>query len=284
MIDGRAIVDTSAVIGEGVSIGPWSIIGPGVELGDNVHIASHVVVKGPTKIGAGAKVFQFATVGEDTPAFAFEGEETFCEIGDNTVIREGVTIHRGMAKGGIGRTVVGKNCLLMAYVHVGHDCVVGDNVVMANNASLAGHVVVGDYANFGGYSGIPQFRHIGAHTHIAAMSLVLKDVPAYMTVSGNPAVAVGLNVEGMKRRGYPKETLQALRQAHRTVYRKGLKVKEALAELSESRQAFPEVSLMRTSVSCYLNSPGTVRGRLDEGLSIENSQWGIIRGRGTAQD
>ncbi len=264
MIDGRAIIDPTAVLGEGVSVGPWSIIGAGVELGDNVQVASHVVIKGPTKIGAGAKIFQFATVGEDTPAFAFEGEETFCEIGAHTVIREGVTIHRGMARGGIGRTVVGAHCLLMAYVHVGHDCVVGDHVVMANNASLAGHVVVGDYANFGGYAGIPQFRQIGAYTHIAGMSLVLKDVPAYMTVGGHPATAVGLNLEGMKRRGYSKETMQALREAHRTVYRKGLSVKAALAELSESRLAHAEVDLFARS--------------------IESSELGIIRGRGKAQD
>ncbi len=259
MIDGRAIVDTSAVIGENVSIGPWSFIGPGVELGDNVEIASHVVVKGPTRLGAGVRVFQFATVGEDTPAFAFEGEETFLDIGDNTVIREGVTIHRGMAKGGIGRTVVGKNCLLMAYVHIGHDCVVGDHVVMANNASLAGHVVVGDYANFGGYSGIPQFRHVGAFTHVAAMSLVLKDTPAYMTVSGNPAVAVGLNTEGMKRRGYDQDTMQAIKEAHRLVYRRGLGVKEALAELADLRAAHAEVETFAAS--------------------IEASEWGIVRGR-----
>jgi len=262
MIDGRAIVDPSAVIGEGVSIGPWTIVGPGVELGDGVEIASHVVVKGPTRIGAGVRIFQFATVGEDTPAFAFAGEETFCEIGDNTVIREGVTIHRGMAKGGIGRTVVGKNCLLMAYVHVGHDCVVGDNVVMANNASIAGHVVVGDYANFGGYSGIAQFRQVGAHTHIAAMSLVLKDVPAYMTVSGNPAAAVGLNLEGMKRRGVSKESMQALRSAHRTVYRKGLNVKEALAELAAARQQFVEVELFAASIEA--SELGIIRGRSRE--------------------
>ncbi len=259
MIDGRAIVDTSAVIGANVTIGPWTYIGPDVEIGDDVEIKSHVVIKGPTRLGSGVKIFQFATVGEDTPAFAFEGEETFLEIGDNTVIREGVTIHRGMAKGGLGKTVIGKNCLLMAYVHVGHDCVVGDHVVMANNASLAGHVVVGDYANFGGYSGIPQFRSVGAYTHIAAMSLVLKDVPAFMTVSGNPAVAVGLNAEGMKRRGYGEDTMRAIKEAHRTVYRKGLNVEEALAALKDLRAQHPEVDTFAAS--------------------IEASEWGIIRGR-----
>lgn len=260
MIDGRAIIDPSVVLGENVSVGPWSIVGPGVELGDNVEIASHVVLKGPAKIGAGVKIYQFATVGEDTPALAYQGEESILEIGANTIIREGVTIHRGMAKGGISKTVVGENCLLMAYVHIGHDCVVGNNVIMANNASVAGHVTVGDFANFGGYSGIPQFRAVGAFTHIAAMSLVVKDVPAYMTVTGNPAYAAGLNIEGMKRRDYDADTIRAMRQAYKTVYRRGLNVQDALKELEPVRQAHPEVDLFAQS--------------------IETSEWGIIRGRG----
>lgn len=259
MIDGRAIVDPSAKLGDNVSIGPWTFVGPDVEIGDNVSIASHVVVRGPTKIGSGVKIYQFSTVGEDTPAFAYAGEETYLEIGDNTVIREGVTIHRGMVKGGIGRTAVGANCLLMAYVHIGHDCLVGDHVVMANNASVAGHVVVGDYANFGGYSGVAQFRSIGAYTHIAAMSLVLKDVPTYMTVGGNPAAAIGLNTEGMKRRNYANETTAALKQAHKTVYRSGLTVADALSALGELRQQHAQVD--------------------EFAQSIESSEWGIIRPR-----
>ncbi len=259
MIDGRAIVDPSATVGDNVSIGPWTYVGPDVEIGNDVTIASHVVLRGPSKIGDKVRIYQFATVGEDTPAFAYEGEETFLEVGEGTVIREGVTIHRGMSQGGIGRTQIGQHCLLMAYVHVGHDCVVGDHVIMANNASLAGHVEVGDHANFGGYSGIPQFRKVGAYTHIAAMSLVLKDTPAYMTVSGNPAFAIGLNLEGMKRRGYEKDTIAALRQAHKTVYRKGLRVEEALDELKSLREEYPQVDLFAQS--------------------IEASEWGIIRGR-----
>ena len=124
--------------------------------------------------------------------------------------------------------MIGDEFTELAYVHVGHDCVVGDHVIMANNASLAGHVTVGDYANFGGYSGIPQFRAVGAYTHIAAMSLVLKDVPAYMTVTGNPAYAAGLNIEGMKRRGYSKETIKAVRDAYKTIYRQGLTTADGL--------------------------------------------------------
>ena len=264
MIDPRAIIDPSAKLGQDVSVGPWTTIGPHVELGDGVQVASHVVLKGPTKIGAGVKIFQFSTVGEDTPAFAFAGEETFCDIGEHTVIREGVTIHRGMAAGGTGRTTVGKHCLLMAYVHIGHDCVVGDHVVMANNASIAGHVTVGDYANFGGYSGVPQFRQIGAHTHIAGMSLVLKDVPAFVTVSGNPASAVGLNIEGMKRRGYQKNSIQALRNAYRLVYRRELLLKDALAALAATRESEPEVDMLVSS--------------------IESSTVGIIRGRAASRE
>ncbi|MEM7097040.1 MAG: acyl-ACP--UDP-N-acetylglucosamine O-acyltransferase [Pseudomonadota bacterium] len=259
MIDGRSIIDPSAVIGEGVSVGPWTYIGPNVELGDGVEIASHVVVKGPTKIGAGVRIYQFSTIGEDTPAFAYDGEESYLSIGSNTVIREGVTIHRGMVKGGIGRTEVGADCLLMAYVHVGHDCVLGDHVVMANNASVAGHVIVGDYANFGGYSGVAQFRSIGPYTHIAAMSLVLKDVPAYMTVGGNPASAVGLNLEGMKRRGYSDAATAAVKQAHKIIYRSGHTVAQAIEALEDLRAQYPEVENMVKTV--------------------EASEWGIIRPR-----
>lgn len=260
MIDERAIVDSSVVVGENVSIGPWTIIGPNVVLGDNVQIASSVVVKGPCLIGAGVKIYQFATVGEDTPALAYAGEHSELIIGANTIIREGVTIHRGMAAGGISKTVVGANCLLMAYVHIGHDCIVGDNVIMANNASLSGHVVVGDYANFGGYAGIPQFRQIGAYTHIAGMSLVTKDVPAFMTVAGNPANAIGLNLEGIKRRGFSDEAIQAVKSAHRVVYRSGKKLKEAIFELDYARKLHPEVDVFVKS--------------------LESSDKGIIRGRG----
>ena len=260
MIDERAIVDSSVVVGENVSIGPWTIIGPNVVLGDNVQIASSVVVKGPCQIGAGAKIYQFATVGEDTPALAYAGEFSELTIGANTIIREGVTIHRGMAAGGISKTVVGENCLLMAYVHIGHDCIVGDNVIMANNASLAGHVVVGDYANFGGYAGIPQFRQIGAHTHIAGMSLVTKDVPAFMTVAGNPANAIGLNLEGINRRGFSDEAIQAVKAAYRVVYRSGKKLQEAIVELDYSRKLHPEVDVFVKS--------------------LESSDKGIIRGKG----
>ncbi len=258
MIHPTATIDPSASLGSGVKIGPYCVVGANVVLGDNVVLKSHVVVKGPSRIGAGVCIYQFATVGEDTPAFAYAGEDSILEVGEGTTIREGVTIHRGMAKGGISKTVVGANCLLMAYVHIGHDCIVGNHVVMANNASIAGHVEVGDYANFGGYAGIPQFRKIGACAHIAAMSLVTKDVPAFMTVAGNPAWAVGLNSEGIRRRNIETETRAALKQAHRLVYRSDLKVDAALSEMADLRAQFPEVETFAASIEA--SDVGIIRG------------------------
>lgn len=258
MIDPRAIIDPTAKLGENVSIGPWTLIGPDVEIGDDCWIAPHVIVKGPTRIGRNNRIFQFASVGEDTPALAYHGEPTRLEMGDNNVIREGVTIHRGLMQD-LGTTIIGNDCLFMAYVHVGHDCVVGDHVIMANNASISGHVQVGDHANFGGYSGVPQFRKIGAYTHISGMSLVLKDVPAYMTVMGNPASAIGLNVEGMRRRGYSKDVIGALKEAHRVVYRQGRTIQEACTQLEPVASECPQVA---TFVE-----------------SIRDSQWGIVRPR-----
>jgi len=252
------LIDPGASIGEGVEIGPWTIVGPGVVIGDACKVASHVVLKGPTRIGRNNKIFQFSSIGEDTPAIAYSGESTTLSIGDNNIIREGVTIHRGMQQHN-GETIIGNNNLLMAYVHIGHDCVVGDHVIMANNSSVSGHCNVGDYANIGGYAGVPQFRNIGAYTHIAGLSLVLKDVPAFVTAGGHPASAVGLNLEGMKRRGLGKPVIDALKQAYKVVYRNGLLLGEALEQLDESAAQCPEVAIFVQS--------------------IRDSQWGIVRMR-----
>ena len=247
MIDARAIIDPSAKLGSNVEIGPWTIIGPDVEIGDDSWVGPHVVVKGPTTIGRNNKIYQFSTIGEDTPAVAYHGEATTLEIGDNNIFREGVTVHRGMTQDR-GKTRVGSNGLFMAYVHIGHDCNVGDHVIMANNASVSGHCFVGDHANFGGYAGVPQFRYIGAHTHIAGMSLILKDVPAYLTVGGNPASAVGMNVEGMRRRGYDKDLISELREAYKVVYRQGLTVDEACTKLLSEHSNCQQIVLFVDSI------------------------------------
>lgn len=257
-IDARAIIDPAAKLGANVEVGPWSIIGPNVELGDGCRIGPHAVVTGCTRMGRDNRVYQFATIGEDTPALAYRGEPTRLEIGDGNTFREGVTVHRGTVQDQ-GVTRIGSRGLFMAYVHIGHDCVVGDQVVMANNASVSGHCVVGDYANFGGYVGVPQRRRIGAHTHLAGMSLVLKDVPAYVTVAGNPAFAIGLNLEGMRRRGVSDEVIGLLRTAYKTLYRCGLTVEEACERLAAEKPSCPEVALLVDSV--LTSEQGIVRPR-----------------------
>jgi len=262
MIDARAIIDPSAQLGDGVEVGPWTLIGPDVVIGDGCVIGPHAVIKGPTRMGAGNRIFQFATIGEDTPALAYRGEPTRLEIGDGNVFREGVTVHRGMEQGQ-GATIVGSHGLFMAYVHIGHDCAVGDHVIMANNASVSGHCTVGDHANFGGYAGVPQFRAIGAHAHIAGMSLVLKDVPAYVTVAGNPAAAVGMNVEGMRRRGYAPELIGILRGAFKTLYRSGLTAEEACQQLRREHADCPEVERFVASVEA--SEVGVIRPRRNGG-------------------
>jgi UDP-N-acetylglucosamine acyltransferase len=262
VIDPRAIVDPGARLGRNVVVGAWSIIGAGVEVGDDCVIASHVVVKGPTRIGARNRIFQFSSIGEDTPALAYRGEATTLEIGDDNVIREGVTMHRGIGEHG-GRTIVGSGNLFMAYVHIAHDCVVGNHVIMSNNAAVSGHVTVGDYANLGGYAGVPQFRAIGAHAMVGGMSLVVKDVPAFVTVSGNPAGAIGLNVEGMRRRGFDAATMAALKDAYRVVYREGRGVRDALAALREAAAANAAVALFCESIAA--SRQGIVRPRREAG-------------------
>ncbi len=263
MIDPRAIIDPSARLGTNVAVGPWTIIGPDVEIGDDCRIESHVVLKGPTRMGRGNRVFQFSSIGEDTSDLSYQGEPTTLEIGDQNVFREGVNIHRGTMKDA-GRTVIGSHCLLMPYVHVAHDCVIGDHVILANYAAVSGHVHVGNYTNFGGFAGVAQHRSVGAHVHIAAMSLVIKDIPDFVTVAGNPAAAAGLNLEGLRRRGFSDEVLDHLRHAYRIVYRSGLTVNEAVASLTELASKVPEVASF-------------VAG-------VRSSRWGIVRPRGRRGD
>lgn len=247
MIDPRAIIDPSAKIGENVEIGPWTLVGPGVEIGDNTVIASHVVLKGPTRIGRDNRIFQFSTVGDDTPDLKYRGEETRLVIGDNNIFREGVTIHRGTVQDR-AETTIGNNNLFMAYAHVGHDSVVGDHCIMVNNSALAGHVNLGDWSILSGYALVHQFCKLGAHCFLGMGAAVGKDVPAYVTVSGNPGEPKAINTEGLKRRGFSSEAIQALRQAYKLVYRQGLTVEEALGRLRTLAEEHPEVQLFIDSI------------------------------------
>ncbi|MBN48107.1 MAG: acyl-[acyl-carrier-protein]--UDP-N-acetylglucosamine O-acyltransferase [Spongiibacteraceae bacterium] len=247
MIDPRAIIDPSATIGDNVEIGPWTIVGPNVDIGDNCVVASHVVLKGPTRMGKGNKIYQFSTVGDDTPDLKYQGEETTLVIGDNNVIREGVTIHRGTVQDR-GETTIGNNNLFMAYSHVGHDSVIGNHCILVNNSALAGHVVLGDWTILSGYALVHQYCKLGAHSFMGMGAAVGKDIPAFVTVTGNPGEPKGVNVEGLKRRGFSTEAIADIRRAYKLLYRQGLTVDDALSRMTELVERSPEVAVFVESV------------------------------------
>jgi len=247
LIDPRAIIDPSAKLGEGVSVGPWSIIGPDVEIGDDTIIESHVIVKGPSVIGKNNHIYQFSSVGEDTPDLKYKGEATRLVIGDNNVIRENVTIHRGTVQDR-SETTIGSDNLLMAYVHVGHDSVIGSNCVLVNNAALAGHVHVGDWSILGGYTLVHQFCHLGAHCFTGMGAVIGKDVPAYVMVTGQPAAAKSINAEGLRRRGFSKDEIATITKAFKLVYRRGLTKDEALVELRALAEDCNALNVMIDSI------------------------------------
>lgn len=235
-----AVIDSTARLGENVEIGPYSIIGPGVEIGSGSVIGPHVVIKGPTRIGVDNHIFQFASIGEVPQDKKFHGEESVLEIGDRNHIREFVTINRGTEDGG-GVTKIGSDNWLMAYIHVAHDCIVGNNVIFSNGASLAGHVIVDDHAILGGFTLVHQFCHVGSHAFCGMGSAVSKDIPPYVIVNGNPAHPHGLNLEGLKRRGFSQQALKGLRDAYKLVYRQGLTIEEAMPGLEQLATSCPEV-------------------------------------------
>ena len=232
MIDSKAIVDPKAKIGKNVSIGPYSVIGPDVQIGDNCDIASHVVIRGPSVIGKNNKFYQFSTIGDDTPDLKYKGEPTKLIIGDNNIIREGVTIHRGTVQDK-GETVIGNHNLLMAYAHVGHDSVIGNHVIMVNNSSLAGHVNVGDWAILSGYALIHQYVSVGAHSFIGPAAFSYHDVPAFVTAFGSPAEPRTINKEGLKRRGFTVDQIALANKAYKLLYRRGLSLDEAIEAIAE---------------------------------------------------
>lgn len=252
VIDALAIIHPSASIAEGVRIGPWSIIGPNVTIGEGCDIGSHVVIKANTRIGKGNSIYQFASVGEDPADKKFAGENTWLEIGDNNIIREGATLHRGTGAGG-GLTRIGNGNLLMAYVHVAHDCMVGNNTVFANNVGLAGHVLVDDWAILGGYVGVNQFLRIGAHAMVGGMTHVSHDVPAYVIVSGSPPAVRTVNTVGLERRGFDEKTVKVIREAFKIIYKRGLSLQEAqqqIAQLANDNAAqHPALMVLLNSIS-----------------------------------
>lgn len=240
MIHPTAIVDPGAKIGANVEIGAYSLIGPNVEIGDHTVIGPHAVIKGHTRIGRDNRIFQFCSLGEVPQDKKYAGEPTRLEIGDRNTIREFCTFNLGTIQDG-GVTRIGDDNWIMAYVHIAHDCQVGNKTTFANNAQLAGHVTVEDWAILGGYTGVHQFCRVGAHVMTAVGTVILQDVPPYLMAAGNTAQPYGINVEGLKRRGFSADALTALKRAYRTLYKSGLLLEEAKAKLVEEAKAQPDV-------------------------------------------
>jgi UDP-N-acetylglucosamine acyltransferase len=237
------IVHPGARLAEDVEVGPYSIIGEHVEIGPGSHIGPHVVMTGHTRIGRNNRVFQFASLGDIPQDKKYTGEPTRLEIGDNNTIREFCTFNVGTSLD-LGFTRLGNDNWIMAYTHVAHDCQIGNNTVLANSVQLAGHVLIGDFAILGGGTLVHQFCRIGAHAFTAGGSVVLRDVPPYVMSGGNSAQPHGLNSEGLKRRGFTPQALEALRRAYKTLYRSGLSLEEARQQIVEQADGFPEVQVL----------------------------------------
>ena len=238
-----AIVAAGAQIGAGCHIGPFSTVGDGVTLAEGVRLDSHVVVDGDTKIGEGTHVFPFVSIGLAPQDLKYGGEKTATEIGKRNQIREFVTIHRGTSGGG-GLTKIGDDNLLMAQAHVAHDCQIGSEVIMANAATLAGHVEIADRANVGAYSGVHQFCRVGYEAFVGGYSVVVKDAPPFAIIQGNHAKCYGLNRVGMKRRGYPKDTIEKLHRAYHLLLSAKLNTTQALEKIKEEITGCDEVNML----------------------------------------
>jgi len=235
-----AIVHGGARLAPGVTVGPYSIIGPQVEVGEGTWIGAHVVLDGRTRIGPGNRIFHFASIGAPPQDKKYAGEDTAVEIGARNTIREYVTINRGTALDA-GVTRLGDDNWVMAYVHFAHDCQIGNRTIFANACQLAGHVTVGDWAIFGATTLVHQFVHIGAHAFTGMGTYLPQDLPPFVTAAGNMAQPYGINKEGLKRRGFSYETIQELKRAYKTLYRKGLGLEEAVAALKQQAIECPEV-------------------------------------------
>jgi UDP-N-acetylglucosamine acyltransferase len=241
VIDPRAIVSPQAELAADVEVEAFAIIGPDVQIGEGSRVGAHAVIRGPTRIGRANRIFQFASVGEDPQDKKYNGEPTRLEIGDHNVIREFVTINRGTV-GDQGVTRIGNNNLLMAYVHVAHDCVLGNEIVLAGYSGLAGHVIVEDWVIMAGYSAVHQFCRIGAHAFLGNNAAVTGDVPPFVMAIGQPAAPHAVNAEGLKRRGFSAEQIRSIREAYRTLYRSDLLLADALAQLKERMAEQPEIT------------------------------------------
>ena len=255
MIHPTAIVDPAADIHAGARIGPYCIVGPHVVIGEDTELQHHVTVMGPTTLGRGNFFFAYTSIGQKTQDLKYAGEPTHLEIGDGNTFREFSTVNRGTLPG--TKTIVGSGGNFLAYSHIAHDCIVGNNVIFSNNGTLAGHVEVGDHAIIGGLAAIHQFCRVGRHAIAGGCSKMVQDIPPFFIADGNPAEVRGINQVGLERAGFPPETIRALKEAYRLLYRSNLNVKQSVAQIRENLPPLPEL----TELSQF----------------IESSQRGIIR-------
>ena len=249
MIDPTAIVHPDTSIDSDVAIGPYSVINKDVSIGSGTVIGSHSVINGPTKIGSNNKIFHFCSIGEDPQDKKYNKDSnSYLEIGSGNTIREYVSINRGTSDGG-GTTSIGNNNWIMAYVHIAHDCKVGNNSIFANNSTLAGHVSIGDFVILGGFTGVHQFCRVGSYSFSAISSVITKDVPPFVLVSGNTAKPTGLNREGLKRNNFNVKDINELKKAYRIIYRDGRVLSDALKKLLKMSKDSKEVEQMYLFIS-----------------------------------
>lgn len=243
MIHPSAVISSRANLAADVEVGPYSIIGPEVEIDTGTVIGPHVVIQGPSMIGKNNRIFQFASIGEAPQDKKFQGESTKLKIGDENILREYCTIHRGTAQD-CGETTLGDRNLLMAYTHVAHDCVVGNDVVMANAASLAGHVHLDDHVTLGGFTLVHQFCHIGSYVFSAMGSHINKDIPPYAIVAGQPVRFRGVNQIGLERKGFQSGTIRAIRQAYKILYKSDERLEAAIARIASLVRETPQLQIL----------------------------------------
>jgi UDP-N-acetylglucosamine acyltransferase len=244
MIHPTAIIDPRAHVHSTCSVGPYCVLGPDVELGENCELISHVVIHGPAKIGGHNRFFPFCAIGGEPQDLSYQGENTRLEMGSHNVVREYVTINRGTTKGG-GVTTIGSHTLLMAYAHVGHDCVIGDHVIMANAATLAGHVTIAEWATVGAFSAVHQFDVVGAHAYIGGGTIVTRDVlPFSKTVAAREAKAYGVNTIGLQRRGFNEERIRKIQHAFRVLLNSKLNTSQAVERLRAESDRGEDVDML----------------------------------------
>ncbi|OUW88790.1 MAG: acyl-[acyl-carrier-protein]--UDP-N-acetylglucosamine O-acyltransferase [Gammaproteobacteria bacterium TMED226] len=253
-----SIVHPSSHIDESVEIGPFCIIGKDVEIKKGTKLLSHVVIKGPTSIGINNIFYQFSTIGEDTPDKKFKGEKTRLDIGDNNIFREGVTVHRGTIQDK-GLTKIGSNNLLMAYTHIAHDCCLGHDNVFANNAGIAGHVSVGNNITVGALTTVHQFCKLGDFSFVGMNTSINMDVPAFVKVAADPARVIGLNTIGMTRNGLEDNSISLIKKAYKLVYRKGLKIDQAMKKITELDKDANDPNLKTFIKSIEVSERGILR-------------------------